>query len=59
MKPTKTFARVKCPECESETIVFVSAKTTVYCLNDECKTVLAVPKGGKAEIKGEIVELLA
>ncbi|RMG39519.1 MAG: 30S ribosomal protein S27e [Methanobacteriota archaeon] len=59
MKPSKTFARVKCPECEKETIVFISAKTTVRCLNEECNTVLAVPRGGKAEIKGEIVELLS
>lgn len=57
-KPKKTFAKVKCPECETETIVFVSAKTVVNCLNDDCKAILATPRGGKAEIKGEIIELL-
>ncbi len=54
----KSFMRVKCPECEQESVIFVYAKTEVKCLNDSCKAILASPRGGKAEVFGEVLELL-
>lgn len=56
--PNSKFLRVKCNECETETIVFNHAKTVVKCSNEDCGHVLATPLGGKAEIDGEIVEVL-
>lgn len=50
------FYRVKCDECGNEQRIFSHASTTVDCL--VCNEPLAVPKGGKAEINGEIVEEL-
>ncbi|MBO7388373.1 MAG: 30S ribosomal protein S27e [Methanomicrobium sp.] len=47
------FYTVKCPDCEHEQKIFQKASTTVECL--VCGKVLAVPKGGNAEIKAEII----
>lgn len=56
--PNSRFVRVKCPECGEETIVFNHAKTEVTCQNKDCAELLAKPQGGKAEIFGEITEVL-
>ncbi|MCL1810821.1 MAG: 30S ribosomal protein S27e [Methanomassiliicoccaceae archaeon] len=50
------FLKVKCPDCGNEQIVFRKAATRVNC--HVCGSTLAVPKGGNAEIKGEIVEVV-
>ena len=55
-KPRSKFLRVRCPECENEQIVFSHATTVVKC--HVCGTPLTEPRGGKALIKGVIVEEL-
>ena len=51
---TGRFIKVKCPDCGNEQIIFERAATVVKC--NVCGSVLAEPRGGKALIKGEIVE---
>ncbi len=51
----KSFIKVKCPDCGNEQIIYVRASTVVRC--HVCGATLAVPTGGKAEIKGEVVEV--
>lgn len=56
-KETKSrFLKVKCNDCGNEQAVFSNASTTVKCL--ACEKVIAEPRGGKAGIKAEIVEVL-
>lgn len=55
-KTNSRFIRVKCNDCGNEQIIFSNAATTVKCL--ACEKVIAEPKGGKADIKTEIVEVL-
>ncbi|MBC7109486.1 MAG: 30S ribosomal protein S27e [Archaeoglobi archaeon] len=50
------FLRVKCTDCENEQIIFSHASRTVSCV--VCGRTLAEPTGGKAEVKGRIVEVL-
>jgi small subunit ribosomal protein S27e len=47
------FFKVKCPDCENEQTVFEKASTVVTCV--VCGKELAVPTGGKATFKAEIV----
>lgn len=54
--PSTKFLKVKCSNCKNEQIVFDSVKTLVKC--NVCDSDLAVPKGGKAKILGEVVEVL-
>jgi small subunit ribosomal protein S27e len=51
------FVKVRCASCKNEQIIFEGATTKVKCLI--CNTDLAVPKGGKAEIKARVVEVLS
>ncbi|HEC76216.1 MAG TPA: 30S ribosomal protein S27e [Thermoplasmatales archaeon] len=51
-----SFYKIKCKDCSNEQIVFSKASTVVRC--SICGSVLAQPTGGKAEIKGEILEEL-
>ncbi len=51
----KSFVKVKCPDCGNEQIIFLRASTVVKC--NVCGATLATPTGGKAEIRGEIVEV--
>ncbi|NLX50281.1 MAG: 30S ribosomal protein S27e [Methanospirillum sp.] len=51
-----TFIRVKCPDCENEQVVFEKASTTVGCV--VCGRVLAEPRGGRAEMRAEILAVL-
>ncbi|MEM1689319.1 MAG: 30S ribosomal protein S27e [Candidatus Hadarchaeales archaeon] len=53
MKKKATFLRVRCTGCGNEQLVFSHASTIVKCRI--CEKTLAVPKGGKAEIKGVIL----
>ena len=50
------FVKVRCTKCKNEQIIFEGATTKVKCLI--CDATIAEPKGGKAEIKARIVEVL-
>ena len=50
------FVKVKCHECGTEAKIFGRASTEVKCI--KCNEVIAIPTGGKAAIKAEILELL-
>lgn len=57
MKKTESkFIKVRCTDCENEQILFNKASTIVSC--HICGSKLAVPKGGKAKIKGEILDII-
>ena len=47
------FLKVKCPDCENIQIVFSKASTHITC--QVCGAKLAEPRGGNADLKGEIV----
>ena len=55
-KPRSKFLRVKCPDCGNEQITFDSVATVVKC--NVCDGVLAEPSGGKAKIRGEVINTL-
>ena len=55
-KPKSKFIKVRCKDCENEQVLFDKASTPVSC--HICGSKLAVPKGGKADIKAEILEIL-
>ncbi len=55
--PNTKFYKVKCPSCNNEQIIFDSAKIEVRC--NVCDEVLAKPKGGKAKILGEVIEIFS
>jgi small subunit ribosomal protein S27e len=50
------FLRVRCSECGNEQVIFSHASSVVKCLM--CSKTLAIPRGGKAEIKTSIIEVL-
>jgi len=50
------FYRIKCKDCNNEQIVFSRASTQVRC--QICGSILAEPTGGRARIRGEIIEEL-
>ena len=54
--PESRFIKVRCRDCENEQVLFNKASNVVSC--HICGSKLAVPRGGKAEIKGEILEVL-
>ena len=56
VKPKYRFIKTRCPGCKNEQTIFEGATTKVQCL--VCDAILAKPKGGKAEIKARIVEVL-
>ena len=47
------FLRVRCNDCGNEQYVYSHASSTVKCL--VCSKTLAVPRGGKADIKTTIL----
>lgn len=47
------FLRVRCNDCGNEQVIYSHASSVVKCL--VCSKTLAVPRGGKAEIKTMIV----
>ena len=51
------FIKIKCADCGNEQITFKKAATTVTC--HVCGATLVKPKGGNAEIKGEVVEVVS
>jgi len=57
MKKTDSkFIKVRCKDCENEQVLFNKASTVVSC--HICGSKLAIPAGGKAEIKGETLEVI-
>jgi len=55
-KPKSNFIKVRCKDCENEQVLFDKASTEVSC--HICGSKLAIPRGGKAEIKGEVLEVI-
>jgi small subunit ribosomal protein S27e len=55
-KPDSKFVKVRCKDCENEQVLFDKASTTVSC--HICGSKLATPTGGKAKIKGELLEVI-
>jgi small subunit ribosomal protein S27e len=55
-KPNSKFIKVRCKDCENEQVLFNRASTVVSC--HICGSKLAIPKGGKANIKAEILETI-
>ena len=55
--PNSRFVKVRCPKCKNEQTIFGKAATKVKCL--VCGEVLAKSTGGKAIIKGEVLEVLS
>ncbi|MEM4271380.1 MAG: 30S ribosomal protein S27e [Candidatus Pacearchaeota archaeon] len=51
------FLKVRCQACKNEQIIFEGAKTKVKC--NICNAIIAEPKGGKAELKAKLVEVLS
>lgn len=57
MKKTQSkFIKVRCRDCENEQVLFNKASVAVSC--HICGSKLAIPTGGKAKIKGEVLELI-
>jgi small subunit ribosomal protein S27e len=50
------FLRVRCADCENIQIVFGNASSVVTCI--VCGRTLAEPRGGRAEIRTQILEVL-
>ncbi|RDI71274.1 30S ribosomal protein S27e [Halopelagius longus] len=48
------YYRVQCTDCDNEQVVFGKASSVVNCA--VCGTTLATPTGGKADIRGEVVD---
>jgi small subunit ribosomal protein S27e len=48
--------KVRCKDCENEQVIFDRASTPISC--HICGSKLVIPKGGKAEIKAEVLEIL-
>jgi small subunit ribosomal protein S27e len=55
-KPDSIYMKVKCKKCGNEQIVFDRVSLEVKC--NVCDEVLAFPRGGKAEIMGETLQIL-
>jgi len=56
VKPKSSFIRVRCNDCENEQVLFDRCSTTILC--HICGSKLAIPSGGKAKIKGKILEVV-
>ncbi len=56
-KPRSVFLRVKCLKCSNEQIVFERTSSYVKCT--VCDELLARPAGGKAKIRGEVLQSLS
>ena len=50
------FIKVRCQSCKNEQNIFEAATTKVKCLI--CDATIAERKGGKADIKARVIEVL-
>lgn len=50
------FIKVRCKKCKNEQIIFEKPSTKVKCL--VCEEILAEPKGGKAKLKTNVLEII-
>lgn len=50
------FVKIKCGDCENEQVVFRKPSTLVEC--SICGSKIAEPTGGKAELFGEVVDVV-
>ncbi len=57
MELKSKFIKVRCPKCKNEQIVFSNASSKILCL--VCQEILAVPRGGKTDIKADVLEILS
>ena len=55
-KSESKFIKVRCKDCENEQVLFNKASTVVSC--HICGSKLAIPNGGKANIKAEVLEVI-
>jgi small subunit ribosomal protein S27e len=55
-KQRSRFLRVRCSDCENEQLVYSHVSSVVRC--KVCSKTLAVPRGGKAEIKATILKAI-
>jgi small subunit ribosomal protein S27e len=55
-KPKSVFLRVKCPKCGNEQLIFSNAVNKITC--NVCSEILAEPRGGRADIKGDVQAVL-
>jgi small subunit ribosomal protein S27e len=53
METRSKFLKVRCTDCGNEQVLFDSTNSKVSCT--VCGSTLAVPRGGKADIKAEII----
>ncbi len=51
-----SFLKVRCKNCNHKQIVNETASTIVKC--DECNVTMQKPRGGKAQTRAEILEVL-
>ncbi|RME53482.1 30S ribosomal protein S27e [Candidatus Woesearchaeota archaeon] len=54
--PSSKFIKVRCSKCKNEQTIFGKAATKATCL--VCGEVLALPTGGKTNVKARILEVL-
>ena len=48
-----SFLKAKCTDCGNEQVIFSKAATLISC--QVCGATMAVPTGGKASVKAEVV----
>lgn len=51
-----TFLKVKCKNCPNVQVVNETASTIVKC--SKCRVTMQKPRGGKAQTRGTIMEIL-
>lgn len=50
------FVKAKSKNCKNEQVINETASTIVKCLN--CNVTMQKPKGGKAQTRAEVIEVL-
>jgi small subunit ribosomal protein S27e len=51
--PTSKFLKVKCTDCGNTQTIFDRTNIKISC--SVCGATMALPRGGKADIKGEVL----
>ena len=51
------FLSVQCQKCKAKQVVFGNATLPVKCA--ACGTIIAEPTGGRASVKGKVMEVLS